>query len=308
MDIKKIVKSQTIRHKVLKSLGWVPNWLMVRLQYRVILHRWPNLNSPRRFTEWLQIYKIKYRNPLLPICVDKYEVRKYIETKIQGRDILNKLYQVCDRGEEIDFAKLPNKFVIKSTNGGNGDNVLIVKDKDLIDYNKVVKDVNKWLSKNYNTISREWAYCNSSKHPRIIVEKYLENSDENSDLDDYKFLCFNGVVQVLWVDKDRYNNHKRGFWNNKFEFIEDVKSDHPTFLVPPKLPENIEEMRSIAQTLSKDFPFVRVDLYNVKGRIIFGELTFYPWSGYVQFDRDSFDYELGEYFKKAWKVSGDYSK
>ena len=214
-----------------------------------------------------------------------------------GGGILTDLYQVCKTAEEIQFNDLPDKFVIKTTSGGNGDNVFIVTDKQRIDIGSIVKTVNGWLSKNYSNTAREWAYTKAARQPQIIVEEYLEN-DSNEGLDDYKFLCYNGKFRYLWVDKGRYSIHRRGFWNQKLEFLSGIRSDYPTFDKEPILPDNISEMIEIAEKLAADFPFVRVDLYNVKNRIIFGELTFYPWSGYVKFYPDNFDIQLGAFFPK----------
>lgn len=219
-----------------------------------------------------------------------------------GGVILNKLFQVCDNAEDIDYDSLPEKFVIKTTNGGNGDNVLIVKNKSALNIHETNRMINSWLKKNYSSVSREWAYADASSHPRIVIEKFLESVDTQNSLDDYKFLCFNGKFRYLWVDKSRFVHHRRGFWDKDLNFMPDVKSDHPTFENAPALPENIKEMVSIAEALSEGFPFVRVDLYNVDGRIYFGEMTFYPWSGYVQFMPDEFDITLGSEFKD-WRIN-----
>lgn len=296
MNIKKIVKSQTFRHRLLRLFSWLPDRIMLPLQYYLILHRWPDMRHPKRFTEKIQCYKAFYRSSRMLDCVDKYRVRKYVTEKLGTDRYLNTLYQVCKRAEEIDFNSLPEKFVIKTTDGGNGDNVLVCKDKSALDIASTLRKVDAWRNKKYYSVSREWAY-KGAKQSRVIVEKYLE-SPENADgsIDDYKFLCYNGKFRFLWVDKNRYSNHCRGFWDENLCFLSEVKSDHPTFENAPKLPDNIEEMISVAEKLAEDFPFARVDLYNIQGKILFGEITFYPWSGYVQYSPDSFDYELGKYF------------
>ena len=255
------------------------------------------MKNPQRFTEKLQCYKVLYRNDMMLDCVDKYLVREYIEKKLGSDEYLNTLYQVCDSADEINFNALPNKFVIKTTDGGNGDNVLICRDKSKLNIQETIERVNGWRNKKYYAVSREWAY-KGAKTSRVIVEQFLE-SDENSDgsIDDYKFLCFNGKFRYLWVDKNRYSDHRRGFWDENLDFLKGVKSDHPTFDTPPALPHNIDEMIRIAEKLSEDFPFARVDFYNIKGKIYFGEITFYPWSGYVQYTPDSFDFKLGTCFK-----------
>ena len=296
MDIKKLIKSQLLRHRILQCFFWLPDRIMLPLQYYLILHRWPNMKHPRRFTEKIQCYKAFYRNPLMLGCVDKYFVRKYVSEKLGTDKYLNELYQICERAEDIDFESLPDKFVIKTTDGGNGDNVLICRNKFDLDISSTIQRVNSWRNKRYYSISREWAY-RGAKQSKVIVEKCLE-SLENSDgsIDDYKFLCYNGKFRFLWIDKNRYSNHCRGFWNESLRFLEGIESDHPTFEKAPDLPVNIQEMIDVAEKLSEDFPFARVDLYNIQGQILFGEITFYPWSGYVQYSPDSFDYELGKYF------------
>lgn len=296
MNIKSIIGNQKTRHALLKAFSWVPNRVMLPFQYYLILHRWPNMKNPQRFTEKLQCYKASYRNDLMLDCVDKYLVREYVEKKLGTDKYLNMLYQVCNCADEINFNALPEKFVIKTTDGGNGDNVLICRDKSQLNIQKAINTVNGWRNKKYYAVSREWAY-KGAKKSRVIVEQFLE-SDENADgsIDDYKFLCYNGKFRYLWVDKNRYSDHRRGFWDENFQFLKGVKSDHPTFDIPPALPQNIEEMKQVAEKLSEDFPFARIDFYNIKGKIYFGEITFYPWSGYVQYTPDSFDYELGQNF------------
>lgn len=290
------MQTRKIKYIIAKLLFFIPDSLMLRIQYRILLNRSLNLKNSKRFTEKIQYYKAYYRDPDMLCCVDKYLVREFVKERLGTAKYLNTLYQVCNRADQIDFDVLPNKFVIKTTDGGNGDNVFICTDKSNLDRRKVAKLVNSWRNKQYYLISREWAY-QGAKQSMIIVEKYLE-SDENKDgsIDDYKFLCFDGKFHYLWLDKDRYSNHKRGFWNKDLHFLGNVKSDQPTFETEVMLPTNIGEMILIAEKLSSGFPFARIDLYNIKGKIYFGEITFYPWSGYVQYTPDNFDYELGACF------------
>ena len=295
MDYKKIIKNQELRFKILRLLHWVPDSLMLWLQYRIKMGFWPDFKHPKRFTEKLQLYKMKYRNPVMGQCVDKYEVRSYVDSKGLGH-ILNKCYGVYDDANQIDFIKLPNSFVLKTTDGGGGENVIIVRDKNLVDENELKHKLNNWKGRNKIDPGREWAYT-QMKSSRIIVEELLcDNSNADGSIEDYKMMCFNGKFKSLWVDKNRYSDHHRGFWDEKLNFLYDVYSDHDTFKVPPPLPENMDEMIRVAEKLSEDFPYARVDLYNIKGRIVFGEITFYPWSGYVKFTPDEFDFLLGAYF------------
>jgi len=290
----RFVKSRSTRYAILKAFSFVPDSIMLPIQYRIKLGRWPNLKHPTRWTEKLQLYKMYYRNPTLPTCVDKYEVRKYIAGKGLQR-ILNTLYGVYTNANDIDFDKLPDSFVIKSTDGGGGNNVKLVKDKGLEDLNELRSEANSWLNIKDINPGREWAYTGIKKS-QIIVEQLLINiKDPDAGVEDFKFLCFNGEPKYIIVDKDRYIDHKRNFYTKKWE-RKYVKTDHEQFEDDYPKPENLEEMLKVAHELSKDFPFARVDLYDVDGKIYFGELTFYPWTGYVQFDPDEFDFELGSYF------------
>ena len=289
-------------------LSFLPDIWILTLQYFIRTGHLLHLDKPKRFTEKLQHYKTYYRNPVMKQCVDKYAVRDYVEQALETDKYLNTLYQLCERAEEIDFDALPDQFVIKTTDGGSGDNVLVCRDKKALDIPGVVKTVSQWQSKNYPVISREWAY-GSSTGSRIIVEKYLEDTtNKDGSIDDYKFLCYNGKFRYLWIDKNRYSDHRRGFWDKDLHFMEGVRSDCPTFEngQQPTLPANINEMIELSEQLAQGFPFVRVDLYNIDGQIIFGELTFYPWSGYVNYTPDSFDFALGEAFNV--EGYGEYDK
>lgn len=288
---KKIISSQKMRFAILRMLKFVPDKAMIKLQYRIKLKRKLNLKDPKRYTEKIQWYKLYYRNPVMMECVDKYGVRRYIEKKGLG-NILNQLYQVVDRPEEINFDQLPDKFVIKTTNG-SGTNIL-VKEKKTLNIAETKKKLNDFLNMAEASAGREWAYGGSSK--KIIVEELLEdNSNKDKGISDYKFLCFNGKPVYVVYDKDRFSDHKRNFYDVNWNYVK-VDSDCPCFEDSVKKPENYEKMVEIASVLSRDFPAVRVDLYNIEGKIYFGELTFYPWSGYVQYTPDSFDFELGKYF------------
>lgn len=297
MNVKKILRSQTLRHRLLRFFSWLPDRVMLPIQYFLILHRWPNMKNPKRFTEKIQCYKAFYRNPTMLDCVDKYKVREYVRIKLGTEKYLNTLYQVCNNADEIDFNLLPDKFVIKTTDGGSGDNVLICRDKQKLNIESTIKKVNNWRNKKYYSVSREWAY-EGAKKSKIIVEKLLESPETgDGSIDDYKFFCYNGKFRYLWVDKNRFSNHRRGFWDENLNFLPGIESDYPAIENEPKLPDNIQDMIVVAERLSKDFLFARIDLYNIQGNIIFGEITFYPASGYVQYNPDSFDYELGKYFE-----------
>lgn len=291
MDYKKILKNQNTRFAILKALSWVPDSIMLKFQYWIKMSRWCNLKAPKRWTEKLQVYKMYYRNPLLSQCVDKYDVRKFVESKGCANNLV-KLYGVWDHAIEIDFSKLPTSFVLKTTNGGGGEDVVLIRDKEKCDLSGKVAFLDKKRVKEVNG-GREWAYTGIFK-PRIIAEELLVNKENpEAGVEDFKILCFNGEPHYIIVDKDRYVDHKRNFYTTSWERV-NVTTDHEQFETSYPEPTNLKEMLDVARKLSADFPFVRVDLYNIEGKIYFGELTFYPWSGYVQFTPDEFDFTLGK--------------
>lgn len=293
MGYKSIIKNKNYRFIILHKLSWVPDSLMVRLQYRIKLGYWPNLKNPKRFMEKIQLYKIKYCNPILPHCVDKYDVREYV-TKKGLNDILVECYAVYESAEDFKIEDLPNKFVAKSTTGGGGLNVLIVRDKANLDVQIIKRCAANWTKPRPHRPSsgREWAYKEIHKN-RMIIEEYLEDPSQN-DLVDYKFFCFDGKPYCVQLDSNRQNDHHQNYYDTNWKSL-GVHCSYPEGPLVPK-PLNFEKMLEVASILSKDFPFVRVDLYNVNGKIYFGELTFYPTSGYGKFTPDSFDYELGKQF------------
>ena len=292
MDYKKIIKSQDTRFKILKLLSFISDKTMIKMQYRMKTGRKLNLKNPERYTEKIQWYKLNYRNPLMTKCADKYTVREYVESKGLGY-ILNELYGVYDSVDEIDFDKLPNKFVLKTTND-SGTNVFC-RDKVNSDLEEIKEKISKSMEQRAQIpLAREWAYNNSKR--KIICEKLLEDSTtKDHGINDYKFLCFNGNPEFIVYDVDRYIGHKRNFYDINWKYL-NISSDCPNLGDIVKKPTELDKMLEVARILSKDFPAVRVDLYCIENNIYFGELTFYPWSGYVNFEPDEFDFLLGKRF------------
>lgn len=293
MDYKKIFRTPAVRSAILKMFSFVPDASMLKFQYKLKLGRALNLDNPTRFTEKLQWYKINYRNPVMHKCVDKYKVREYVKAK-GLKNILVKLYAHYNLIEQVEWDKLPNQFVVKTTNGGGGLNVVVCPDKTKLNISEIIQKLQcKKKKKNYG--GREWAYY--GLEPGIVVEELLVNQDNpEAGVNDYKFFCYNGHAKYIIVDVDRYINHKRNFYDHNWNNLH-ITSDCPASDRDIPRPENLDEMLMIAEKLSEDFPYVRVDLYYVDGKVYFGELTFYPWSGYVQFVPDDWDYKFGEDFE-----------
>lgn len=300
MNYKKIIKSRSLRLKILSLLSWIPDKTMLQIQYRLKFGRNLNLKNPKRFTEKIQWYKLYYRNPDMVRCADKSDVRDYLTERGFG-EYLTKTYGTYDSPLDIPFEDLPKSFVLKDTLGGGGTSVIIVRDKDKENISELIRQMQNWCEQRIvPNGGREWVYYHGKKH-RIIVEEYLE-SEMPHGLVDYKFYCFNGFSPYVNVIFDR----KLGQGKAKIFYLTrdyvDTGAYHPeegkidsNELIPK--PENYEELRSVAEKISGEFPLVRVDLYDIKGKIYFGEMTFFDASGYLLFEPDEFDYELGECFK-----------
>jgi hypothetical protein len=259
---------------------------IMEMSYYSLFGKRLNLKNPNTFNEKLQWLKINNRNHLITTCADKYSVREYIEQKKLSH-ILNELYGVYENISEIDISKMPNSFVLKATHGSGWN--IICKDKNQINWENEFEKINDWLNTNYYYLGREWAYKNIK--PRLIFERYL--IDENGEPPkDYKFFCFNGQPKVVQVDLERFKEHKRNMYNMNWELLEFEYSYKSSKEIIEK-PYNFNSMIEIAKVLSEDFPFVRVDLYNIDGEIYFGELTFYPENGQGKFAPEEYDYVIG---------------
>lgn len=296
MNYKKIIKSRKLRIKILNMLNFIPDKLMLKIQYRIKMGRKLNLKNPQRYTEKLQLYKLNYKNPIMKKCVDKYEVRKYVEER-GCSETLNELLGIYNSSDEINFESLPNSFVIKDTLGGGGNSVILVSDKSKLDIERVRMQMNSWVDKvPKKSPGREWVYDNQ-KH-RIIIEKFIESNIENGGLIDYKFFCFNGRVEYVYGIADRKVGQKAGLgiFDKEFNLLPYYRIDEDKLNRKLEKPINYEKMLNYAEILSNEFPHTRIDLYNQNGKIIFGEITFFDGSGYMKFEPDEFDFKLGEKF------------
>lgn len=291
---KKIFKDKDARLKILKFLHFVPDRIMIPIQYKIKTGNKLNLRHPVRYTEKLQWYKLHYRKPIMTKCSDKYAVREYVEGKGLS-DLLNSLYSVYDSPEYIDFEKLPNSFAMKMT-VGSGMNYFVL-DKTKEDLEKLRKIAREWFATDCSSYGREWCYYDIK--PRIVFEELLP-MDERDDLPDYKFFCFDGNPYCLYTMIDYTRNHENGrlgFFDTDFKLLPYHRKDFKPIEEQLPKPKNFDKMVEYARILSEGFPHVRVDFYDISGRIVFGEMTFYNASGYTVFEPDEFDYILGEQFK-----------
>lgn len=277
--------------RVLKNFKFLPPQIYIPIQYEHVTSKKLNLKKPITFNEKIQWYKLFYKNPILKKLVDKYQVREFVEKTI-GAKYLNELYGVYENSNEIDFNKLPNKFVLKCVHG-SGFNIC-VKDKSSLDIAKTKEKLDKWQRKNFYNKGKEWAY--KGIKPLIIAEKYLEEFDKEV-INDYKFFCFDGEIKFIQIDIERSVKDYRCYYDSNWKKLSFSTKKNNFFEEELERPKNLEEMNSIVQKLAKNFPFVRVDLYSIENNLVFGEMTFYPGNGTVEFEPKNMNITIGNYFK-----------
>ena len=275
--------------------SWIPDYTYLTIRYRARMGKWPNLKHPQLFTEKIQWLKMNNRKPEYTIMVDKYAVKEYV-ANIIGKQYIIPTLAGWGKKEEIDC--LPNQFVLKTTHGGGGCDVIVCKDKRKFDKEAALVKLTTSLTSDLFKKFREWPYKNVPK--RIIAEKFMqvENAEEGSDLKDYKFFCFNGKVRFFKIDFDRFVEHHANYYSPDGKLLPFGEADLPP--VPShveNMPENLAEMIQLAEKLSVEQSFLRVDFYNINGLIYFGELTFYPASGMGTFTDENIDLQLGSYLK-----------
>ncbi len=269
-------------------LNWMSDETYLKLLYKATFKEKMNLDNPQTFNEKLQWLKLHNRNPEYTKMVDKYESKKYVSSLI-GEKYTVPTYGIYDSFDEIDFDKLPDKFVIKCTHDSGG--LVICKDKATFDKKKARKEINKCLKNNFYYFGREWPYKNVK--PRIIIEKLLENTDK-SELLEYNFFCFNGEPKLLLLcHGDKHTARHNDYYDMDFNKL-NLKCIYPVSNNIEKKPKNFKKMVEISKKLSKNIPILRVDLYLCDGNIYVGELTFFHWNGFCKFEPKDWDIKLGK--------------
>lgn len=270
----------------------MPKILYIKLRFFFIQGYFPNLNMPKKFTEKLQWRKLKDNNKLYSICADKYAVREYVKNRI-GEEYLIPIYLITDILTKEEFEKLPNAFVLKTTNGSGNSAVKIIKDKKLVKYEELKEFFENCKKIDVGDYTMESWY--SRIQCRIMAEKLLDIKT----VDDYKFHSFNGekfFIEHL-VERDKIKGIlKSNFYDenwNKLNFT--IGTEMYDYDI--NKPKNFDKMIEIVKKLSKDFDYVRVDLYNIDGEIYFGELTFCPDGGFGKFTDEEWDYKFGSYWE-----------
>lgn len=306
MMLKKLIKfaaNKDYRFLVLAGRGKkanMPAEAFLKRMYKINMGKELNLTAPVNYTEKLQWLKLYDHRPEYTTMVDKYEVKKYVADRIGERYVIP-LLGVWDRADEIDFDALPDRFVLKTTHDSGA--LVICKDKSRLDVEAAKKRLTHFLGRRYYDCNREWPYKNVK--PRIIAEQYMEDSTYK-ELRDYKFFTFGGVPKVLYIAQGRGRGEPTvaDFFDMDFNHLP-FTIDHDMAAVPPEKPVCFEEMKQLAAILSEGTPQLRVDFYEVDGKVYFGEMTFFHCSGMEAFHPEEWDKIFGDWVELPQKSGED---
>ncbi len=269
----------------------IPDKLYLKLKYRSKTGKKLDFKNPKTYNEKLQWLKLYDRKDIYTTMVDKCEAKKYV-AGIIGKEYIIPTIGVYDKFEDIDFKELPKQFVIKCTHDSGG--LVICKNKDQLDIDEAREKITDCLKKNYYWRGREWPYKNV--RPRILVEKYMEDKSSKT-MRDYKFFCFDGKPEIMYLSEG-LENHKTArmsFYDMNMHLVDCRRSDYRPLEYIPERPKNFEKMKEFSAILSKDIPHLRVDWYEINGKLYFGELTFTTCSGIIPFADENWDRRLGDF-------------
>ena len=270
----------------------MPDEEYIRRMFRAKMGAEPDLESPRTFNEKMQWLKLHDRKPIYTVMVDKYAAKQFAADIIGQEHIIPNL-GVWDRAEDVDFDALPEQFVIKCTHDSHG--LVICRDKSALDESAAREKLAQGLKRDYYLALREWPYKNVPH--RIIAEPYLEDTDKPGELTDYKIHCFNAEPRIIQVITDRFspggmiNDHYSLDW----EKLKLGRGKHPMSDRPIPRPAEMDEMLSLARRLCAGTSYLRTDFYIVDHKIYFGELTFFPASGFTPFVPEEWDRIWGDW-------------
>lgn len=276
----------TTDRAVLLLLRPLPAPIFTYLIHVWLFHERPSFRKPLTFTERVHAKKLFNRDQLLTMTADKYAVREYVARRV-GVELLTTLMAVADDPADLDYEKLPTSFVVKATHGNNAN--LIVRDKRSLDWTATIVKIRRWLKINWYRYNKEWSYRNIP--PRIIVEELLD--DDGHSPTDYKFFVFSGKVRLVQVDLGRFTRHQRSLFDENWRSLA-VSYRFPRPAALPAMPSRFAEMKATAERLAAEFEFARVDLYQYRDRVLFGEITHYPEGGSALFEPRKFDRALGD--------------
>ena len=267
----------------------IPDRIYLQIVYFRHFKKFIDFDNPKTFNEKIQWLKLNYRKEEYTNLVDKYRVKQYI-TKLIGEEYVIPTLGVWNNVDDIDFKSLPEKFVLKCNNDSGG--IVICKNKKDFDEVKAKSFLKERLKNNGYWYGREWPYKNVK--PCIIAEKYMEDSI-SKDIKDYKFFCFNGSMEFFDIDIDRFIEHRANYYDRNGNFLPFGKTYcPPDYTKKIEMPKNLDKMIELAETISHNTVLSRIDFYEIDGQVYFGEITFYPGSGFSPFTDEKWDYKLGD--------------
>lgn len=272
---------------------WLPDSIYIKLRFRILMGQRLNLNTPNTFQEKIQWLKLHDRNPEYTKMVDKLDVKNFVSKTI-GSDYVVPLLGVWDKADHIDWDSLPNQFVLKTNHAGGNSGVVICRDKSKLNRMATIKKLNGSLKSDIFRMNREWPYKNIEK--KVFAEAFIEVNPDEKDLPDYKWYCFGGEPKYCQVIQNRTTKETIDFFDTKWKH-QDFVGLNPAAgpaAVLPSCPANLDLHIQICKQLSKGIPFVRIDLYDTGQKIYFGEMTFYPASGFGIFSPKRYDDILGK--------------
>lgn len=287
IDYKKIISNRELRLKMIKCLGFIPTKPYLKMVYWIKTGKKLNLKKPITFCDKLNWLKIHDLHPEYTELVDKVAVREYVSKKV-GRDICFPLLGVWEHYEDIDFSILPKKFVLKCNHDSGS--VKIIFDKDKMNHQELKQFFESRLKMNPYVVGREYPY--QDVKPRIFAEKFMI-PDGAEDINDFKFFCFNGEPEIMFVATERNTDCKFDFFDMNFKHM-DIQNIHPNSTNIINKPQKFEEMKELARKLSEGMKFVRIDLYEINGKVYFGEFTFFHAGGFWPFKPEEYEVKYGK--------------
>ena len=271
----------------------LPDKIFLTLRFRKTFGRWINWRNPVTYNEKLQWMKVYYRRKDLGTFVDKYEVKDFVAKTI-GKDYIIPTLGVWDRPDDIQFDLLPNQFVLKCTHDSGS--IIICKDKSKFDQDMAINSLKRSMSRDLFNEGREYPY--KLVKPRVIAEKYMEDTADG-ELRDYKFFVFDGKATTIYIVTDRMRKDVDtciDYYDMDFNHLDFRSGNYPNTTKKIEKPAKFDEMKKLAEQLGTGFPHVRVDFYQVDGKVYFGELTFFTSCGFLPFVPEEWDYKFGEMF------------
>lgn len=289
-----LLRDYIIRANEKGIFNCLPDEPFLYLMYWARLGKCLHLKKPQTFNEKLQWLKLNNRRPEYSAMVDKAEAKNHIASVI-GDGYTIPTLGIWEKFEDIDFSVLPDQFVLKTTHDSGG--FVICRDKSALDFASVEKKFKRSLKNNYYYHGREWPYKNV--RPRIIAEAFIEDTADDA-LTDYKFYCFNGVPKIMYISKDHGKEPRTDFFDMEFNHLP-IRILDPHAEVTPQKPEQFDRMKTFAERLSADIPFLRVDFYEVNGKLYVGELTFFDGSGFDLIEPEEWDKKMGTWIELPQK-------